>query len=173
MGLMLVAAAATGALAETSRGPTILTIGGEVAKPNRGAFDKSKDGLLAQHNKSFTKAAVFSRADLEALKQHDIAVATEGLAVTLRGPKLVDVLALAGAEGRTVKLFGLDQYMVELTPDEIAAKSWVLGLAADGEPLALGGRGPLWLAFEVKGGALASVDDEAKWVWAVYYIEAQ
>jgi hypothetical protein len=168
------AAFATAAPADVG-GPTILTIAGEISKPNRGPFEKFKDGLIASHNKTFAKAAAFSRADLEGLVQLEISAKAESWSnpVKLRGPKLADVLAAAGAEGRTIKLYAVDQYMVEITPEELRANTWVLALYADGEPLGLGGRGPLWLAFDVTGRAPANDDEEAKWAWAIYYIEVQ
>ena len=165
----------SGGAGEAPAGPVILTIGGAVGSPNRGALDKTRDGLLVQQNHAFDKARTFTREELAALPQHDITVKTEygPDPVKLAGPRLADIAAAAGAEGKTLQFYAMDQYNIELTPAEQKAHDWVLGLSADGVPLAVGGRGPTWLAFDMPGATMPNDDEKAQLVWSVYYIEAK
>lgn len=161
--------------AANAPGPVILTIGGAVGSPNRGALDKTRDGLLVQQNHEFEKARTFTREELLSLPQQEITIKTEygPEPVKLSGPRLADILAAAGATGRTVRLFAMDQYMVELSPAEQAGHDWVLGLSADGVALAIGGRGPTWLGFDMPGATMPNDDEKAQLVWSVYYIDVK
>ena len=59
-------------------GPVLLTVAGEVSKPNRGAMDPFLDGILNANNQAFAKAATFALADLNALPQVEISASAEG-----------------------------------------------------------------------------------------------
>ena len=160
-------------LAAQEGGGTVLTVSGDIGKTNRGPFDAFHDGFLKYHEKTFDKAFEFDRAALAALPQQSITANAEAwpAAVKLDGPKLADVLAAAGAEGKPVTVYALDGYGAAMTVDQIAAHDWVLALNADGKPLGIGGRGPLWLAYDT-GSGRATTDEEGAWVWSVFHIEA-
>jgi hypothetical protein len=159
------------AAAAESTGPVVVTVAGAVTKPNRGPMNPFADGFINANNHAFDKATAFTWADLQALPQVEITAQAPGWPgpVKLKGVRLADLLAAAGAEERTVTLSALDNYGVKLTPAEVKAKPWVLGHTADGVPLAVGGRGPLWLAWDTSA-AIATKEDEGQWLWAVYLI---
>jgi hypothetical protein len=83
------------------------------------------------------------------------------------------VLAAAGAADRTVTVYALDNYGVKLSPKEVGAKDWVLAHTADGAPLAIGGRGPMWLAWDTSASGPATKEQEGQWVWAVYLVTVE
>jgi hypothetical protein len=179
MAAAIICAAAAGltapAAAADPAGPVLLTVAGEVSKPNRGAMDPFLDGVLNANNQAFAKATTFARADLNALPQVEITASAEGwpAPVRLQGVRLADVLEAAGASGRAVTVFALDNYGVKLSPEEIRARDWVLAHSAGGAPLAIGGRGPMWLAWDTTASGPASKEQEGQWVWAVYLVTVE
>lgn len=153
-------------------GPVLLTVAGKIDTANRGPFNPLDDVFLAYHEKSFEAAVEFDRAMLQSLGSHEIELSYEKWPKAHRfaGPRLVDVLAAAGAAGRAITVSALDGYAKEISADELADHDWIVALERDGRPLAIGGPGPLWIVYAVPGKA-ASEDDEARWPWAVFYIE--
>ena len=154
----------------------VLTISGAVQKTNRGKFDPFMDGFLGYHEKDFQAAFEMTAKDLSSLPQVTITALggseTWRGPVTLTGPRLKDVLALAGANDKPVTIFALDGYGAQFDVAALNSREWVLAHSLDGRRLSLGGRGPLWLAYET-GDKAASSEEEAKWVWSVFYIEVQ
>ena len=173
-GLLLAAPLGRIALAEET-GPTVLTVTGAVSESNRPPFDPFADSLFAYHELKFEKAYSFDRAALSALPQVElVANATNWQRpVSASGPRLADVLAKAGvAPEAGITLVALDGYAVELTAAERQAKDWVLALSADGAPLSIGGRGPLWLLDDTGGEALTD-DGDAKWIYSIFTVKAE
>lgn len=160
--------------AETSKGMAILTIAGAIGESNRGPVDEFEDGFFKYQERKFDKAFALDREMLEALPQREVtAKATNWTKpYKLKGPLLADVLKLAGAQGKGATFYALDGYGSAFTAEELAAKEWVLAISADGKPLGLGGLGPLWMAYDVPGEPTLS-DGDAKWPWAVYYVEVE
>ncbi|KAB2969222.1 molybdopterin-dependent oxidoreductase [Zoogloea sp.] len=134
-------------------GPTLLTISGEVAHPNRGRLDPALDQLMSKHGVHFDKARSFTYADLAALPAVELRPTLEYDAKphALRGPLLSRLLDIAGA-GRsaraTVGLRALDGYNVELSLAELRRRALIVATHIDGAPLPLGGLGPLWAVFD-------------------------
>lgn len=153
-------------------GPVVLTVAGNIAAVNRGPSDPLLDPFLAYHEKSFEAAAEFDRAMLEGLGVHQVELTYEGWPETTRfaGPRLADLLSLVGAQGDALTVTALDGFAVDISAEELAARDWIVALERDGRPLGIGGRGPLWIVYGVSG-TIASHDDEARWPWAVFYIE--
>ena len=164
------------AQSQSSDSPVVLTIAGDIENTNRGKFDPFRDGFLKYHEKEFTKAFEITRARLLALPQMDISIRAETEAwkgrpaVQLSGPKLSDVLDLAGAGGKPVTLYALDGYGAQFSVEKLSSQPWVLALTADGRPLGIGDRGPLWVAYATRDKP-ATEDEVALWVWSVFYIE--
>lgn len=164
---------ASGAIAEPE--PPVLTITGEVAHPNRGALDPFHDAFMSHKDKTFTKAFAFTRPSLATLPQIKVSTNVETWPgkVELEGPRLSDALAAAGvAADATIVATALDGYNVELTPETRSAHDWILAINANGAPLSIGGRGPVWLIHGTNGKAV-SQDVEATWVWALYLLEVK
>ncbi len=152
----------------------LLTVAGDITNTNRGRIDPFQDGFLSYHEKSFDRAFEFTRTDLTRLPQFEItafgSADTWRKPVTLKGPRLKDVLAHAGADAKPVTIFALDGYGAVFDAKLLDSREWILAHTMNGQPLGIGGRGPLWLAHET-GAKPASADEEAKWVWSVFYIE--
>ncbi len=157
-------------------GPVVLTIAGNVTAPNRVASNAFDDAFLDYHERSFAVAAEFDYAMLEGLSQHEVEIDLDGWPApqTLQGPWLRDVLAAAGAaEGRTVTALALDGFAVELSPEDLDAHDWLVAIKRNGSFLRIGQRGPVWIAYGPKDGAILTSEDEARWPWAVFYVEIE
>ena len=152
----------------------VLTIGGAVKYANRGAPDHFAASFLKTQEYDYTKAAVFDVPMLEGLGmvKATIKAAPWPRAVTLEGPRLVDVLMAAGWVGTKITMVALDGFAVEVSAADIVAREWIVGIKADGTYLPIGGRGPVWIAYQVPGGQ-GTEEDEARWPWAVFYIAAE
>lgn len=156
-------------------GPVLLTVAGAVEHWNRGPTEPFADAFFAYHGIAFERALAFDLAMLEALPQRRIRTAWPGWpgAFALEGPLLADLLAAAGATGRTVTALALDGYAATLAPAEIAAWGAVLALKKDGRHLGLGDRGPLWLVYPREGAGLAGRTDDAGLVWALFFLRVE
>ncbi len=156
------------------QGPTMVTVTGAVGKTNREAFDRFADAFIGFRDKRFERAFSFNRTALRALPQIEITAKVESWprTVSARGPRLADVLATAGvAKDAAITVVAFDGYEVTLTPQERTVQDWVLAIEADGQPLAIGGRGPAWLMYDA-GGTTLPEEAEANWVWSIFLIEA-
>jgi hypothetical protein len=150
----------------------ILTITGNIGEANRPALDEFNDAYLKFRDKNFSKAYEFTLPDVLALPQKTISAQAEKWPgpVELTGPSFADVLTAAGALAGPVTVTALDGYSITYTPEEIAAQEWILAWKANGKPLSIGGRGPLWL-IHPSGATPAPDDVEARWIWSVFVIE--
>ncbi|MEM9046618.1 MAG: hypothetical protein AAGC81_18200 [Pseudomonadota bacterium] len=160
---------------EAPKGVTLLTVAGNVSESNRGPFDPFVDAFLNFHEKSFEKATTFDLEMLQTLPQVEVTADAEAFPepVRAKGPLLNDVLSAAGVpKTATVTMLAFDGYAVDFSAEDRAAKNFVLAHSLDGAPMGLGQRGPLWVLTDT-GGKKASEDEEATWIWSVFYIEAQ
>jgi len=163
----------TPATAEGEAGGNVLTVTGALAEPNRGGFEPFSDAFFAFHEREFEKAYAFSRDDLSDLPQVEITAHAEAWAqaITAKGPRLADVLAIAGvAEDASVSVVALDGYAAEIDATTRAAEDWIVAIEVNGQPLGIGGRGPTWILHDT-GGQIVGPDVEANWVWSVFLIE--
>lgn len=171
---VLVIGIASSSSPSTAADSPVLTVTGEMSHPNRAALDPFHDAFLKHKDKTFNTAYSFTRETLAALPQTKIVTNVEGwpAKVELEGPLLSDALAAAGVPANaTIVATALDGYNVDLTPETRVAHQWVLAISANGTPLSIGGRGPVWLIYGTDGAAV-SQDIEATWVWALYLLEA-
>lgn len=159
--------------AEDSADPVILTVTGNVSHPNRGPVDEFDDAVFSHLDVKFDKAFTFTLAELKALPQRTETAKYDNWPreVTATGPSLVDVLKAAGAEGKTVLVQAADGYAPELTAADVAGDKLILALTADGKPLAMGGRGPIWLFGP--NGSIADMQDDGGLVFEVIHIAVQ
>ncbi len=164
------------------RGPTLLTVTGAIARPNRGRFDRVADQMMHRQRLSFEKAFVFDFAALAALPAVTIKPTLEYDARphTLAGPLLVDVLQAAGAqlgEGSNIVLRAVDGYAVAVTLARAKAQRYIVATHLDGAPMALGGLGPLWAIYDadrVPEMAARPVGERfSTCPWALYHIDVQ
>jgi len=155
-------------------GLVVLTVGGLVGAPNRPPSEQKRDRLFYHNNIDFKQARAFSFGDL---LQFSSVIATgldaAGNAHIFKGPLLYDVLtaAMPLAEAKTARLSALDGFAVELALDAVYAERWVLALEADGNAFGIGDFGPIYLVRELPAGTKRTDEEEARWVFALYYIE--
>ena len=135
------------ARAGDSAEPVVLTVTGNVAKPNRGPLDAFEDAVFSHMDIKFEKGFTFTLSDMKALPQKSVKVRYPDWPreVEASGPSIVDVLKAASAEGKKILVQAIDGYAPEFTGEDIAKDKMILALTADGKALGLGGRGPLWL----------------------------
>ena len=171
------ATAITGAPAaglKAAEGNVILTIGGNIANANRGPFDPGRDGFLKHHERKFDKAAEFDLSMLESLGMHTAKVSHKNLPgeIAFSGPRLADVLKAAGWNGTEITTLALDGYGTKIDKTTLGKFDWILATRANGKPLGIGAKGPLWLVFDPPGNAPATDAEEGMWPWALFYIQA-
>jgi hypothetical protein len=187
--LFLGAVAAAGALPalapaapKPGRGPTLLTVTGAIARPNRGSFDRVSDQMMHRQRLNFDKAFAFDFAALAALPAITIKPTLEydGRSHTLSGPLLVDVLKAAGAQAgdnSNLVLRAVDGYAVAVVLARARAQRYIVATHMDGAPMALGGLGPLWAIYDadrVPEMASRPVGERfSTCPWALYHIEVQ
>lgn len=138
---------------KTVNGPVLLTVSGLIGAGNRGAFDPQFDQLMAKHQVRFDRAHAFDFAAMTALPAITIEPTLEydGKKHVLKGPLFSDVMKAAGVKWATNLSFlvrALDGYGVAISATEIGNRRFIIATHMDGQPLALGGIGPLWSVFE-------------------------
>ncbi|NNF78793.1 MAG: hypothetical protein HKN05_12260 [Rhizobiales bacterium] len=79
-------------------------------------------------------------------------------------------MARAGAGGKPVIISAPDGYGAVFDTKSLDSREWILAHKMNGQPLGIGGRGPMRLAYET-GAKPANAEEEAKWLWSVFYIE--
>ena len=181
-GALPLAAAAAQPTAAPSAGPTLLTVTGAIARANRGPFDPVRDQMMHKHGVSFTKAWAFDHAALLALPAHAIRPTLEYDAKphALRGPLLLDVVERAGAavhDKSVLVLRAVDGYNVEVTAAQARARRFIVATHVDGQPMGLGGLGPLWAVYDADRvpdmAKLPLAQRFAQCPWGLYHIEVR
>ena len=163
-------------------GPTLLTMSGAITRSNRGATDPAQEPLFARQAIHFDKAWALSFADLTRMPANELhaTLPFDGKLHTLRGPYLAQVLATAGAATRDntrVVLHGLDGTPVSLSLGGLRQYRFIVATHMDGQPLALGGLGPLWAMYAADQFADKTAKPLAERYldcpWGLYHIEVQ
>lgn len=175
--LPAIAAAKT---APGSRGPVLLTISGAITRPNRGALDPVLDQMMHKHKSSFDQAHAADFSTLLGLPATSIRPTLEYDARVheLKGPLLLDVLALAGARIRPetgIVLRAVDGYAATISAEQARSQRFIVATHLDGRPMALGGLGPLWAICDAdRVPALAArplAERFGACPWALYHID--
>jgi len=182
VGVALPARAATRPALSTPRGPALLTVTGAITRNNRGPLDPSLDQLMVKQKVTFDKAFAFDFAALAGLPVISIRPTLEydGKPHTLTGPLLSDVARAAGAPATdTTRLLlrAIDGYVVALSLADARRYRYIVAWGLDGQPMPLGGLGPLWAVFDADrfGDVAAKPLDQrfAACPWGLYHIEVQ
>ncbi|MEY4749767.1 MAG: hypothetical protein RIQ60_1981 [Pseudomonadota bacterium] len=133
VGLMTVAPALNAQQAGLAapKGKVVLTITGKIGKTNAAG------------------KAEFDMAMIEALPQHSFSTKTPWYkeARKFTGPLLSDVLAAAGASGKTLKAVALNDYKVELPVEDTTRYGVVLARLMDDAPMPVREKGPLFIIY--------------------------
>ncbi len=160
--------------AEAPAGPVVLTVAGDIATANRPAYDEERDVFLKYHKRTFDRAFAFDRAMLESLGVRKVRAGESWAGPrTVTGPRLADVLEAAGCRGRALEFLALDGFRFSLSREDVEAREWVVATRADGRPLGLGDRGPLWLVIDPPGERPATAKEIGHGPWALFFIECQ
>ena len=128
---------------------TVLTLTGAIDNTNRAKMDETGDQLMHKHGIRFERAFSLTLADLEKLPPVTINPTLEYDARhhLLKGPRLIDVVNLAGIGKRrptSLKLHGIDGYSPEISFEKAQKYSFILATHLDGNTLPIGGFGPLF-----------------------------
>lgn len=167
--------------AKGSRSPTLLTVSGLIGKGNRGALDPALDQMMAKQKIKFDKAHVFDYAALTALPAISIKPTLEydNKTHTLKGPLLTELLRAAGAaqEGTRLLLRAIDGYNVFVSLADARKYRFIVATHLDGQPMPLGGLGPVWAVYDADRYAEMATKPVAERFalcpWALYHIEVQ
>jgi hypothetical protein len=157
----------------SSCGLVVLTVGGLAGAPNRPPFGAKRDHFFDHNNIDFKQARAFTFADLVALPQQTVLLTEDGGETVFRGPLLRDILAAAEplSEAKSIRLSALDSYAAEMTLDTARSEGWVLAVEANGDAFGIGDFGPLYAVRPLPAGEKRTDEEEARWVFSVYYIE--
>ena len=173
-------AAASSADARRVPGPALLTLTGALGRSNRGPFDPVLDQMMHKQKLRFEKAFSLDFGALLALPAVSIGPTLEydSRPHTLRGPLLLDVVALSGTRPREdgkLLLRAVDGYAVALPVAQARAQRFIVATHLDGKPMALGGLGPLWAVYDADRFADMAARPVAERFgacpWALYHIE--
>ncbi|VXC23984.1 molybdopterin-dependent oxidoreductase [Massilia sp. 9I] len=174
---------ATGIAAPAAKGgPALLTITGAIGRSNRGALDPVRDQMMFKQKLAFTRACALDFAAIAALSAVSIRPTLEydGKPHSLRGPLLGDVLALAGArpaDTAKVLLRAVDGYAAAVPMGQLRSWRFIVATHLDGQPMALGGLGPLWAVYDAdrvpEMAARPVAERFGACPWALYHIEVQ
>lgn len=164
------------AQAAECRDGAVLTIAGAVGKPNRPSFSEKRDGFFKHHGLSFDQAFAFNPQMLAALPQRKVTATTPQIGrAEFQGPGLAEVIEAAGVTGdaKTLRLIALDGYGVDLSVTDAASGGWILATSANGQPFGLGDFAPVWLIRPFEGEGPPPYEEEQKWIWSAFYIQAE
>lgn len=179
----LPAAAAGRPRTASAPGFTVLTISGPGIRTNRGASDATLDRMLNLHGYTFGAAWQCDAAALSALAHHRLHTHIEydDAAHTLQGPLLETVLQAAGMDtaaalrqGHWLTFQAIDGYRVFMPVAQ--ALQWGITLAThmDGQPLGMGGLGPVWAMYNPQTiASMAGLPQKqhfAQAAWGLYYL---
>ncbi|WP_303846900.1 molybdopterin-binding oxidoreductase [Aeromonas sobria] len=117
------------ASAEALTGPVILKVSGNI---------KSADEVDGK--------VLFDLAKLQALPQHEVVTGNPWVDKPhrYRGPKLADLLASVGANGKTVILTALNSFQISIEWDKVAKYDPILAWQDDGVVMRVRDKGPIW-----------------------------
>jgi len=166
--------------ASAGNSPALLTVTGAIRRPNRGVFDPALDQMMHKQKISFERGFALDFAALLTLPAVTIQPTLEydNKKHLLRGPLLLDVLALAGArppDSARLVLREVDGYAVMLDVGQARRQRYMVATHLDGKPMPLGGLGPLWAVVDADRIAELSsrplAERFGQCPWALYHIE--
>lgn len=163
--------------------PVALTISGPGIEANRAQTNDTTDRMLVARGLRFDKAWACGMDAITSLEyaQLDIPLEYDDARHRLAGPLLETCLQAAGLDiaaamrqGWWLGLYGIDGYHAQMPLAQ--AMRWRLMVAThlDGQPLAVGGLGPLWAIYDARVPAeLAATPLKQRFaqaVWGLYYL---
>lgn len=172
---------AQSAPARRARGPALLTVTGAGVKANRGPFDPVRDQMMAKQKISFEHAHAFDYGALASLPARTIRPTLEydGKPHALAGPLLRDVLRAAGvaSAGGRLQMRAIDGYAPGISLADVDRYGFIVATHLDGQPMPLGGLGPLWAIYDADRHAdMAAKPVDQRFAlcpWGLYHIDVQ
>lgn len=145
--LLISATAFAGDLAKPA-GDTILAVDGQISVTN--------DGNKAR----------FDRKMLEGLPRHTVETSTDFTKGVIRfeGFLLSDLMKLVGAEGSVIHAVALNDYSADIPMSDLSTKTVLVAYSADGEPISIRDKGPLWIIYPKQSETEVGADNH-KMVW--------
>jgi hypothetical protein len=144
------AALSAPAVAQTSPLPAptdkvVLTVTGQISRTNA------------------PQQALFDLKMIEALPQHSFTTQTPWYSTPVKftGPKLSDVLAAVGAQGKEIQAVALNNYQITIPVTDTQRYPVVMAWKINDQPIPIRAKGPLFIAFPY--------DDDAALRTAQYY----
>lgn len=126
--------------------------------------------------KNSDERADFDMAMLAALPQHSFTTHTPWYkeAKKFTGPLLRDVLAAAGAQGKTLKAVALNNFKVEVPVADAKQFSIIVARLMDDKPMAIRDKGPLFIIYPFDTDlALQSTRYYSRSAWQLRAIEVK
>lgn len=167
---------------KTPSGPTLLTVSGRIGAGNRGPLDPALDQMMVKQKITFDKAQVFDFAAITALPAVTLQPTLEydNKPHALKGPLLLDVLRACGvkiSDKTTIFLRAVDGYAAQISAAEAEKYRFIVATHLDGQPMALGGLGPLWELYDAdRFPDMAAKPLSARFTncpWATYHIQVK
>lgn len=161
------------------KGPALLTVTGAIGKTNRGPMDAVLDQMMAKQKLAFDKAHAFDFAALAALPAVTIRPTLEydNRPHALKGPLLATLLQAVGASGGKLAMRAIDGYAPAISVADAQKYRYIVATHLDGEPMPIGGLGPLWAVYEADSfpeAAAKPVDQRfAQCPWGLYHVDVQ
>lgn len=161
------------------KGPALLTVSGAITKANRTPMDGVLDQMMSRQKIAFEKARAFDFATLAAMPAVTIRPTLEydKKPHLLKGPLLATVLQAAGATGAKLAMRAVDGYVAAISVADTHKYRFVVATHLDGQPMPLGGLGPLWAVYEpdkfAEMAAKPLPERFALCPWGLYHIDVQ
>ena len=168
--------------ARPATGPVLLTVTGLIGAGNRGPFDPALDQMMGKQKIQFSKAQTFDFAAIAAMPAVTIKPTLEydSKPHTLKGPLLTDVMkACAANVGAKTAFFlrAVDGYVAQLSAADATRYRFIVATHLDGQPMPLGGLGPLWTVFDAdrfpEFASKPVTERFGNCPWATYHIEVK
>jgi hypothetical protein len=169
------------AVAAAPSGPVLLTISGAIQNVNRGALDPALDQMMAKQKLRFSRALALRFEDLLRLPPVQIRPTLEydQRPHTLAGPLLSDVIAATRPEvpDPLLILRAVDGYAASIKLSQATSSRFIVATHLDGQPMALGGLGPLFAIYDAdrdpraQGKTLSQRFVQCP--WGMYHVEVR
>lgn len=142
----------------TPQGKVVLTVTGNITKPNAG------------------KQAVFDLKMIEALPQHSFTTQTPWYSTPVKftGPKLADVLAAVGAQGKDIQAVAINNYQITIPMSDAQRYPVVMAWKINDQPIPVRAKGPLFIAFPYDNdAALRTAQYYERSIWQLKQLNIQ
>lgn len=112
-------------------------------------FVMAADAILTVDGATSKGTTTFTLSDLDALPQIEIKTATPWYdgPQTFKGPRLAEVLAVAGGQGSNITAHALNDYSAELPVSDAADFGVILATRINGEELSIRDKGPIFIIY--------------------------